>query len=323
MIDEVSIIIPTWNSMPEFEKTLKSIPRAFPEGIVKEIIVVDKHSTDGTVELARKHECTVRYDDISLGSARMKGLRHAKTEWIVFIDSDIELPEGWFNKMMEAMEKAKKRRKMNDYEIVERECSKCPHLTECWTNFELGVYNAKKMKKLHPAMYRIVSGKIGWIYGRTIDAIPKLAELRKWKMGYDLGNGYRILKEGKRAFTNNTLCLREPLLNAKIEHLNAWEDYVLTQEMLKAGYNVVEVPIACTHNHKSKDKWGFYKSGWNVSGMIKVAGVNSYTFGYLNYYLFEGVRATIHFRDLYYLKWGMIQWMEALKGVFKHDWKRE
>jgi len=34
MIKEISII-PTWNSMPEFERCKTSLKEAFPEGVVK------------------------------------------------------------------------------------------------------------------------------------------------------------------------------------------------------------------------------------------------------------------------------------------------
>ena len=104
--EKIDIIIPTWNSMPEFEKCLKSIQKAFPEDVIGRIIVIDKHSEDGTVETAEKYGCKVIYDDTTLGSARLKGLREAKTEWVAFIDSDIALPEGWFLKMSNLLEKA-------------------------------------------------------------------------------------------------------------------------------------------------------------------------------------------------------------------------
>ena len=288
MIDEVSIIIPTWNSMPEFEKCLNSIPKAFPKGMVEEIIIVDKHSTDGTVELAKKHGCTVLYDDISLGSARMAGLHHAKTKWIAFIDSDIELSEGWFKQMIST--------KVAEYFFNK--------------------YN--------------VFGKLelGWIYGRTIDDREPIKSEKLWKMKRELKDGYRLIKEGDRAYTNNTLCLRLPLLNAKIEHLNAWEDYILTQEMLKAGYNVVEVPVTCTHlRSHTYDKFGVMTEAWGIAGEIKAKGINPYTLLRPLWFLYWGTRCTFHFKDIVHFKYNLKVFLSMIKAMFINrkeafEWKR-
>ena len=284
MITELTIIIPTWNSMPEFERCLNSIPKAFPEGTVKEIIVVDKHSTDNTVECAKKHGCTILYDDISLGSARLKGLHHAKTDWIAFIDSDIELPEGWFENM---------------------------HLLYLFHN------------SLPP------SNKIGWIYGRTIDDREPIKSEKLWKMQRELGtNGYRLLKEGDRAYTNNTLCLREPLLNSKIEHLNAWEDYVLTQDMLKAGYNIVEVPVTCTHlRSHTYNKFGIMTEAWGIAGEIKAKGWNIRTILRPFWFLYWGTRCTLHFKELIHFKFNLNIFISMIKAMFINrkeafEWKR-
>ena len=46
---KVSIIIPTLNEVDNIEKVLRGIPKN-----VDEILVVDGHSTDGTVELVQK-----------------------------------------------------------------------------------------------------------------------------------------------------------------------------------------------------------------------------------------------------------------------------
>lgn len=100
MIEKMDIIIPTWNSMPELEKCLESVTRYIPEQYRGDIIIVDRYSADGTIETAEKYGCKILYDDISLGSARMKGIKEAKTEWIIFIDSDIYITPEWFSTMM-------------------------------------------------------------------------------------------------------------------------------------------------------------------------------------------------------------------------------
>lgn len=273
---KVSIIIPTWNSMPEFETCLKWIKRSIPSKFISEIIVVDRYSTDGTVETAQKYGCEVLYDDVSLGSARMIGIEEAKSGTILFIDSDIQISPAWFKEMY------------------------------LWWNFSP------------------FSTNLGMLYGRTVDADKKLAKLKLWKMNRDFALcDVRLVKKGKRAFTHNTFVKKKYLEGLDISNYNAWEDYAITQHILKKGGIVAEVPVICRHWHKTKEKFGILKSGWGASGMFRVAGINAYTLGYFMWHLTEGIRATFHFRDMYYLKWGIINWMEGIKGIVKSEWGRE
>ena len=57
---------------------------------VDEIIVVDTGSTDNTIEIAHSHGAQVKYftwiDDFS--AARNESLRHARGDWILYIDAD-------------------------------------------------------------------------------------------------------------------------------------------------------------------------------------------------------------------------------------------
>jgi hypothetical protein len=66
----IDAVIPTWNSAHMLERTLDLlVSHLDPE----RIIIVDRHSIDATVSLARSHQVEVLLDTVSLGSARMKG----------------------------------------------------------------------------------------------------------------------------------------------------------------------------------------------------------------------------------------------------------
>jgi glycosyltransferase involved in cell wall biosynthesis len=85
----ISAIIPTFNR----EKT---IVRAIDSVLVQsyapaEIIVVDDGSSDSTIEIIREYGEKVRYiyqNNAGIASARNRGVREAKCEWIAFLDSD-------------------------------------------------------------------------------------------------------------------------------------------------------------------------------------------------------------------------------------------
>ena len=230
---EYDIIIPTWNSMPEFQKCLECIEKYIPEENRGDIIVVDRYSTDGTIETAEKHGCKVLFDDVSLGSARMKGIKEAKTDWIIFIDSDIGIFLSWFSSMM----KWKKELQSRDKKLG-------------WI-FGRPVEDHAKLMKLR--LYEAISRK----------GFPG---------GFSDGKPNKIRK-GQRAFTHNTICLRKPLLDVdkKIYSLSSWEDYILTKTLMDKGYSVYEVPVLCWHFVSSTmKKFGHYKGGWSRYGAKQV-----------------------------------------------------
>lgn len=92
-----SIVIPAFNRAREIGRALDScIHQEFSDF---EIVVVDDHSTDGTVEVIGRHaDVRIRLvcHDSNRGvcPARNTGVLNASGEWIVFLDSDDELLPG-------------------------------------------------------------------------------------------------------------------------------------------------------------------------------------------------------------------------------------
>jgi len=79
----VSLVIPTLNEEKNLAIVLKSIPKT-----VDEIIVVDGHSTDRTVAIAKRFGANVIYDDVGKGSALIKGIKAAKGDVVITMDAD-------------------------------------------------------------------------------------------------------------------------------------------------------------------------------------------------------------------------------------------
>lgn len=80
----LSVIIIAKNSIDKIEECLKSVG-----DIADEILVIDGGSTDGTVEVARKHNARV-INQVGKGYAewRNQGIKEVKGEWIFYLDSD-------------------------------------------------------------------------------------------------------------------------------------------------------------------------------------------------------------------------------------------
>ena len=85
---EVSIIIPTFNEKRNIAELLHSVKSVLKD-YTYEKIVVDKHSPDGTAEIARSLGAKVMYDDLGKGSALIKGMKSAKGRIIVSMDADL------------------------------------------------------------------------------------------------------------------------------------------------------------------------------------------------------------------------------------------
>lgn len=116
---ELSVIIPTHNVRPWIAETLSSVLAQNVEGL--EVIVVDDHSNDGTVELvekiiaedprARLLSATARGG----GSARNEGVRRARGRYIAFADGDDIVPAGAYRSMLASALRTKSQVIVGDY----------------------------------------------------------------------------------------------------------------------------------------------------------------------------------------------------------------
>jgi len=99
-IENVDVVVLTKDSERVLEKCLNSIYKNIP---VNRLIIVDGYSKDSTLSIVEKFRekygnVVLLMDNGTRGSARMKGIREVKTEWFVFVDSDVVLCDKWFEK---------------------------------------------------------------------------------------------------------------------------------------------------------------------------------------------------------------------------------
>ncbi len=92
--DQVTFCVCTYNSALTLERCLSSI-RSISDST---ILMVDHHSTDDTLQIARKFTDQVIMEDVSLGYARQACLDYVKSGFIVFVDGDAEIIRKTFLK---------------------------------------------------------------------------------------------------------------------------------------------------------------------------------------------------------------------------------
>ncbi len=86
---DVSVVIPTYNRAHLIARAIESVlAQTHP---VREIIVVDDGSTDGTRQVVESFGGIVRYvhqENAGPSSARNRGIREARCRWVALLDSD-------------------------------------------------------------------------------------------------------------------------------------------------------------------------------------------------------------------------------------------
>ncbi len=84
LFSKYSIVVPARNEEATIEDVLKVL-----QGMTEDLIVVDGHSTDNTVEIAKKYGARIIFDHgLVKGDAVRIGLEEAKKPVTVFIDAD-------------------------------------------------------------------------------------------------------------------------------------------------------------------------------------------------------------------------------------------
>lgn len=100
MNDKISVIIPVRNEADKIEQCLKKV---FSQSYKPfEIIIVDGHSTDETVEKAKKFPVRILYEDYhTRAGACQIGVENAGGDYVAFTDADCRPDKDWLGNLIE------------------------------------------------------------------------------------------------------------------------------------------------------------------------------------------------------------------------------
>jgi len=103
---QVSVIIPTWDGKAYLERCLPAVMAH--TGLDCEVVVVDNHSQDGSVEWIGQHFPAVRVirNEMNVGVAPAinQGIQASEGEYVVALNNDTIVTPGWLVALVEAVQ---------------------------------------------------------------------------------------------------------------------------------------------------------------------------------------------------------------------------
>lgn len=95
--ESLTVIVLTYNEDRRLDRALASIPRGAA------IFVLDAHSSDATLEIAKRYRATVEQREwITFADARRYAITRVTTPWLCMLDADEELLPGLNKALLEA-----------------------------------------------------------------------------------------------------------------------------------------------------------------------------------------------------------------------------
>ena len=97
-MDTISVIIPVKNGEANLDSCLNAV---FNQTLKpNEVIIVDGHSTDKTIEISQKYPAKIIYEDYgTVGGARQLGVQKAENYFVAFTDADCIPNPDWLENL--------------------------------------------------------------------------------------------------------------------------------------------------------------------------------------------------------------------------------
>lgn len=245
-MDKVSLIVPMHNASGHIEKCLSSILHQTKKDL--EVILVDDHSEDDTLEKAKKYPFSIieREKGGSPSIARNRGAENASGDIFVFIDSDIVLKPDSIEKIISAVSRPDTDVVSGTYE------SDMPQ-----TGFFSQLQNLMAICRQSglPEFVTFTNSAFCAIKRKTFESIGGYDETMSYYEDVEIG--HRLAENGYRCRSNPDL---------KVTHLKRFTHIGLLKDYFR------KVAVAGKYKRKNFEKG--LKSE-ELSNSLKVAGVSS------------------------------------------------
>jgi hypothetical protein len=104
----LSVVIPTLDSERVLVPTLAMLVPAAMSGAVREVIIADGKSTDGTLEIADVAGCTVLASSDPLGKRLRAAAAAARSSWLMFLRPGTVLDTTWIDETVRFIEESER-----------------------------------------------------------------------------------------------------------------------------------------------------------------------------------------------------------------------
>lgn len=91
----ISVVIPTFNAESVLGTTLSALVPASVQGVVREVVICDGGSRDGTGVIAEAAGAYFIESPKGRGTQLAAGARKARFDWLLFLHADTMLETGW------------------------------------------------------------------------------------------------------------------------------------------------------------------------------------------------------------------------------------
>lgn len=214
---KLSVIILTKNNQETIEECLNSVINSEIENY--EIIVVDAHSKDNTLEIVKKYTKNIFYDTgKGISEARNIGIKNSLGVFLLFLDADAYVEKNCIKEMLKEFEDEKVAGvQCNPKPVIKTQISRT--VGEGWLSFHEKFHKSGKYN--NP---KYIGGPCLMFRKKQIEEVSGFDEkIRYGNDDYDVS--YRIYKNGwKFVVLKEMLCYHHPrhTLNELIKEYSEW-----------------------------------------------------------------------------------------------------
>lgn len=91
----LSIVIPTLDAEAELAATLASLGPGLEAGVIRDLVVSDGGSSDGTLKVAEEAGAVCVTGAAGRGGQMRRGAEECEGDWLLFLHADTRLSQGW------------------------------------------------------------------------------------------------------------------------------------------------------------------------------------------------------------------------------------
>lgn len=196
-----SVIVPTFNRACEIKELLDSLTKQTISKDLFEVLIVDDGSTDETSEVVNdffdNSDLNLRFlkqDHKGPGEARNYGMKDARGEYLLFIDSDCIADKDWLLAYKRRLENEERKpagfggpdRVLSSFSPVQKAIDYS--MTSFITTGGIRGHSKKKISKYYPRSFNM---------GVRKDVYEKIGGMGKLRHGQDIEFSHRIISTGE------------------------------------------------------------------------------------------------------------------------------